>query len=122
MPGVLEPVEPGPAALGQQLGDAGRPAIRQLELDQLAARVAALEQRVTQDRAGLVGEGIGVDRFAQRALAFGLILRRRLQMCFWISASTLLRGCAPTSWPTTLPPLKMSSVGIDRTPYCCGTI
>src|SRR3954454_23470017 len=29
---------------------------------------------------------------------------------------------APTSWLTTLPPLKINSVGIDRTPYCCGTI
>jgi hypothetical protein len=42
--------------------------------------------------------------------------------CFWSSASSLLRGIAPTSWPTTLPPLKIKSVGIDRTPYCCGTI
>ena len=37
-------------------------------------------------------------------------------MCFWISASSLLRGIAPTSWPTTRPPLKMRSVGIDVTP------
>src|SRR5262249_43272671 len=37
--------------------------------------------------------------------------------CFCSSASSLLRGMAPTSWPTTLPPLKISSVGIDLTPY-----
>src|SRR6185436_1389886 len=42
--------------------------------------------------------------------------------CFCSSASSLLRGMAPTSWLTTLPPLKISRVGIDRTPYCCGTI
>src|SRR5678815_1039909 len=44
------------------------------------------------------------------------------QRCFWSSASSLLRGIAPTSWLTTLPPLKISSVGIDRMPYCCGVI
>jgi len=119
---VLEPVEPGPAVPGHELGHPGRRAAGELEQDQLAARVAALEQRVAEHRARVVRERIGVDRVAQRALAIGLVLRRRLQRCFWISASTLLRGCAPTSWPTTLPPLKMSSVGIDRTPYCCGTI
>jgi hypothetical protein len=49
-------------------------------------------------------------------------LPRNRYRCFWSSASSLLRGNAPTSWPTTLPPLKMSRVGIDRTPYCWGTI
>src|SRR5262245_7168952 len=43
-------------------------------------------------------------------------------MCFWISASSLLRGIAPTSWLTTRPPLKIKRVGIDVTRYCCGTI
>jgi hypothetical protein len=40
---VLEPVEPGPAVPGHELGHPGRRAAGELEQDQLAARVAALE-------------------------------------------------------------------------------
>src|SRR5262249_35542539 len=40
---------------------------------------------------------------------------------FLIRSSIFGRGCAPTIWPSTLPSLNRSSVGIERTSYCDGT-